>query len=79
MRLLRAVLRAVAWSGLAAGAITTVMVWRSAPEMRLAPLHVATWLAVFWGLSFVPCLALELGMAHLQVELGAPPQEGPKP
>jgi hypothetical protein len=63
-------LRAVLWAGVAAGVITAVVVARSAPEFRLGIHETATWFGLFWGLSFVPCIVMELGARHLLLECG---------
>jgi hypothetical protein len=68
--LFRSVLRALAWSALAAAALTGVLAWRTDPMFRLGAHQIATWFGVCWALSFVPCLALELGVRHLLAELG---------
>jgi hypothetical protein len=63
-------LRALLWAGAAAGVITAVVVARSAPEFRLGIHEIATWFGLFWVLSFVPCIVMELGVRHLLVEFG---------
>jgi hypothetical protein len=65
-----AVLRASLWSALAGSLITLVLRLRTSPE--LAPgFPVATWLGLSWALAFVPSLAMELGVAHLLLDLGS--------
>jgi hypothetical protein len=65
-----AVLRAMLWCALA-GALVTLVLWlRTSPELR-ASFPAATWLGLCCALAFVPSLAMELGVAHLSMELGA--------
>ncbi len=65
-----AVLRASLWSVLAGSLITLVLRLRTSPE--LAPgFRVATWFGLSWALAFVPSLAMELGVAHLLLNLGS--------
>jgi hypothetical protein len=65
-----AVLRASLWSTLAGSLITLVLRLRTSPE--LAPgFQVATWFGLSWALAFVPSLAMELGVAHLLLDLGS--------
>lgn len=64
-----AVLRATCWSALA-GALITLALWlTTSPELRSA-FPVTTWLGLSCALAFVPSLAMELGVAHLLLELG---------
>jgi hypothetical protein len=64
-----AIVRAICWSVLA-GVLITLALWlRTSTELR-AGFHVATWLALSSALAFVPSLAMELGVAHLLLELG---------
>jgi hypothetical protein len=65
-----AVLRATLWSALA-GTLLTLASWlTTSPELR-AGFPVATWLGLCCALAFVPSLAMELGVAHLLLHLGA--------
>jgi hypothetical protein len=69
-RLSVAVLRASVWSTLA-GALTTLVLWlRTSPEFRLG-FQPATWFGLSCALAFVPSLAMELGVVHLLLHLGA--------
>jgi hypothetical protein len=70
-----AVLRAGLWSGFA-GALLTLVLWlRTSPELRPGFL-VATWFGLMWALTFVPCLVMELGVAHLLLDLGPDESDG---
>jgi hypothetical protein len=63
-----AVLRASLWSALVGTLITLVLWMRTSPE--LAPgFDVVTWFGLSWALAFVPSLAMELGVAHLLLDL----------
>ena len=69
-RLAVAFLRAILWSALA-GALMTLVLWlRTSPELRPG-LTATTWFGLLWALTFVPCLGMELGVAHLLLDLGA--------
>lgn len=70
------ILRAVLWASAAAGVITAVVVARSPPEFRLGIHETATWFGLFWVLSFVPCIVMELGARHLLVEFGTDTSHG---
>ena len=49
----------------------TLVLWlRTSPELRPGFL-VATWFGLLSALAFVPCLGMELGVAHLLLDLGA--------
>ena len=69
-RLAVAFLRASLWSALA-GALMTLVLWlRTSPELRPG-FTATTWFGLLWALTFVPCLGMELGVAHLLLDLGA--------
>ena len=49
----------------------TLVLWlRASPELRPG-FAATTWFGLLWALTFVPCLGMELGVAHLLLELGA--------
>ena len=69
-----AILRAGCWSALA-GVLITLALWlTTSPELR-AGFQVTTWLGLSCALAFVPSLAMELGVAHLLLELGPEQQK----
>ena len=64
-----AILRAGCWSALA-GVLVTLALWlTTSPELR-SGFQVTTWLGLSCALALVPSLAMELGVAHLLLELG---------
>lgn len=65
-----AILRAGLWSALAGTAMTFVLWLRTSPELRPG-FPVATWFGLSCALAFVPSLAMELGVAHLLLDLGS--------
>lgn len=65
-----AVLRASLWS-VFAGALIALALWlRTSPELRPG-FPAATWFGLSFALAFVPSLAMELGVAHLLLDLGS--------
>jgi hypothetical protein len=69
------ILRAIVWSALA-GALITLALWlRTSPELR-AGFCAATWFGLSCALAFVPSLAMELGVAHLLLEIGSETPDG---
>jgi hypothetical protein len=71
-----AILRASCWSALAGAAITLALWLTTSPELRPG-FQVATWLGLSCALAFVPSLVMELGVAHLLLELGSEPPSKP--
>ena len=68
-RLGLAVITATGWSAVA-GAMVTLALW-TATSPELEPrFPVATWLGLSWALAFVPVLVVQLGVAHLLLEIG---------
>jgi hypothetical protein len=65
-----AILRASLWSALAGSLITLVLWLRTSPELRPG-FQLATWFGLSCALAFVPSLAMELGVAHLLLDLGS--------
>jgi hypothetical protein len=70
MRILGLFVRSVVWTTLAAAVITSLIVWRTPPEIPMTRHIVVTWFGIMWSLCFVPSLASELLMARLRLELG---------
>ena len=67
------VLRAGLWSAVG-GALATLVLWlRTSPEAR-SGFQSEIWFGVSCALAFVPILAMELGVAHLLLEVGAAPK-----
>jgi hypothetical protein len=64
-----AVLRASAWSALAAGAITLALWLGTSGELRPG-FPWGTWFGLSWALAFVPTLVMELGVMHVLLEFG---------
>jgi hypothetical protein len=65
-----AILRASLWSVLV-GALITFALWMSiSPELEPG-LPVATWFGLSCALALVPSFAMELGVAHLLLDLGS--------
>jgi len=62
--------RASLWSALAGALITLVLWLRTSPEFRPG-FQPATWLGLSCALAFIPSLAMELGVAHLLLDLGS--------
>ena len=73
-----AVLRASLWSALAGSLITLVLRLRTSPELA-SGFQVATWFGLSWALAFVPSLAMELGVAHLLLDLGSEERRNKSP
>lgn len=71
MSVVVAVLRASLWSALAGALATVALFLSTSPELRPG-FHVATWFGLCCALAFVPSLAMELGVAHLLLDLGSP-------
>jgi hypothetical protein len=69
-----ATLRASLWSALAGALTTLVLYLRTSPELRPG-FPVAAWLGVSCALAFVPSLVMELGVAHLLLDLGSGPAD----
>jgi len=65
-----AILRASLWSALAGALITLVLWLRTSPELTPG-FQAGTWFGLSCALAFVPSLAMELGVAHLLLEIGA--------
>jgi hypothetical protein len=65
-----AILRASLWSALGGALITFVLWLRTSPELRPG-FSVATWFGLSCALAFVPSMAMELGVAHLLLDLGS--------
>src|SRR5688572_5425409 len=65
-----AILRAILWSALA-GALITVTLWLRTSQELGPGFQVATWFGLSCALAFVPSLAMELGVAHLLLDLGS--------
>ena len=65
-----AILRASLWSVLAGALITFALWMRISPELE-SGFPVATWFGLSCALALVPSLAMELGVAHLLLDLGS--------
>ncbi len=70
MRILALFVRAVVWTTVAAGVITSLIVWRTPPEFPMTRHIVVTWFGIMWGLCLIPSLASELLMARLRAQIG---------
>ena len=77
-QLARSIGRAAVWAVLGGGIITAVVALRTAPEFQLVPRQIATWFLLFFGLSYVPALAMELGARYLEAELGFDEKRSPE-
>jgi multisubunit Na+/H+ antiporter MnhE subunit len=70
MRIALLVMRSAVWATLVAGGITSLIVWRTSPEMPMTRHVVATLFGIMWALCLVPSMATEFLVAHLKLELG---------
>ncbi len=69
--LLKGVFRAALWSAAVGVIIAGILVWRSEPEFRIGIHEATTLFGIAWALSFVPCLAIDVGVGHFLFEVGA--------
>jgi hypothetical protein len=70
MRIFVLIVRSAVWAALAAGGITSLIVWRTSPEFPITRHIVVTWFGIVWCLCLIPSLASEFLVAHLKAELG---------
>ena len=70
MRILLLLVRSIVWTTVAAGVITSLIVWRTSPEIPMTRHIAVTWFGIMWGLCLVPSLASEILRARFRLELG---------
>jgi hypothetical protein len=70
MRIQTVLWRSILWATLGAAAITSIIVWRTSPELPMTRHVVATWFGIMWVLCLIPSLATEFLVARMRLELG---------